>query len=125
MDDLRPVEWHRANAERMPFSSDSQDIVTSIFLLHELPATARLAVAGEVARVLKPGGIFVMIDSLQFGDKPGWDGLLEAFPDRFHEPYYGHFLADDLAAMFTKAGLHHAGTRHAFLSKVMTFVKPG
>ena len=45
----------------------------------------------EIARVLKPGGLFVFLDSLQMGDKPGWDGLLEGFPHRFHEPYYRHY----------------------------------
>ena len=55
--------------------------------------------------MLKPGGLFVFIDSLQMGDKPGWDGLLEAFPHRFHEPYYRHYSTDDLDGMFQAAGL--------------------
>ncbi|MBU2532406.1 MAG: class I SAM-dependent methyltransferase [Alphaproteobacteria bacterium] len=123
--DLRPVRWLRANAEAMPVETASQDVVTSIFLFHELPPEARRAVIGEVARVLKPGGIFVMIDSLQYDDKPGWDGLLEAFPERFHEPYYRHYLIDDLPAAFERAGLTLTGSRLIFLSKLLAFVKPG
>lgn len=84
--DLRPACWLRANAEAIPLDSASQDIVTSIFLFHELPPEVRRTVAGEMARVLKPGGTLVFMDSLQMGDKPTWDGLLEAFPVRFHEP---------------------------------------
>ena len=72
----------------MPLPDASADIVTSIFLYHELPPEVRRQVTAEIARVLKPGGLFVFLDSLQMGDKPGWDGLLEAFPHRFHEPYY-------------------------------------
>lgn len=120
---LRDVSWCRGPAEGMPFDDQSQDIVTSIFLFHELPGEVRRAVAAEVARVLKPGGIFVLIDSLQFGDKPGWDGLLEAFPERFHEPYYRQYLIDDLEQIFAAAGLEVQETRIAFMSKVMCFSK--
>jgi len=123
--DLRSVQWHRANAEAMPIEDASQDIVTSVFLFHELPAEARRVVASEVARVLKPGGLFVMIDSLQYGDRPDWDGLLEAFPERFHEPYYRHYLIDDLDQMFTAAGLAIESKRLVFMSRVLVARKPG
>ena len=122
--DLRPVELIHGNAEQIPLADGSQDIVTSIFLYHELPGDARRAVAAEVARVLQPGGTFVLIDSLQFGDKPSWDGLLESFPDRFHEPYYRHYLIDDLEQLFADVGLSVSDTRCAFMSKVMTVRKP-
>jgi hypothetical protein len=76
-------------------------------------------VTAEIARVLKPGGLFVFIDSVQLGDKPGWDGLLEVFPARFHEPYYRHYAIDDLDGMFAAAGLSPVQSWVAFLSKVM------
>ena len=63
----------------------------------------RRQVTAEIARVLKPGGLFVFLDSLQMGDKPGWDGLLESFPHRFHEPYYRSYAIDDLEGMFAAA----------------------
>ena len=69
--------------------------------------------------MLKPGGIYVLINSLQWGDRPGYDGLLEAFPVRFHEPYYENYLGDDLPALFTAGGLERAETSLAFLSKVV------
>ena len=34
----------------------------------------------EFTRVLRPGGRLVVVDSLQMGDRPAWDGLLAAFP---------------------------------------------
>jgi ubiquinone/menaquinone biosynthesis C-methylase UbiE len=116
---LRPAKFLAANAEALPFDDASQDIVTNVFLFHELPPDVRRTVAGEFARVLKPGGTLVFIDSLQMGDKPGWDGMLEAFPVRFHEPYYRHYAIDDLAGVFEGAGLEVVETRLAFLSKVM------
>jgi ubiquinone/menaquinone biosynthesis C-methylase UbiE len=122
---LRPAHLIEANAETMPLTDESQDIATSIFLFHELPAEARRAVAAEMARVLKPGGLMVFVDSLQYGDRPSWDGLLEAFPIRFHEPYYEGYAGDDLVAVFAGAGLQLESTWTSFLAKVIVCRKPG
>jgi ubiquinone/menaquinone biosynthesis C-methylase UbiE len=121
---LRPVTWIEGNAERLPFADAERDIVTCIFLFHELPPEVRRTVAREMARVLRPGGHLVFVDSLQMGDRPGWDGLLEAFPVRFHEPYYRHYAIDDLAGLFRESGLVVLETRLAFLAKVMVLQKP-
>ncbi|MFM1815036.1 MAG: hypothetical protein RLZ98_1731 [Pseudomonadota bacterium] len=120
---LRPAQLIEANAEALPLEDASIDIGTCIFLFHELPPEVRRTVTREMARVLKPGGLFVFIDSLQMGDRPGWDGLIEAFPERFHEPYYRHYAIDDLAGMFADAGLRPEGTSLAFLAKVMVLRK--
>ena len=113
------VHLAAANAESLPLADASQDIVTVIFLFHELPAAVRRRVAREMARVLKPGGLLVLLDSAQYGDVPGWDGALESFPHRFHEPYYRHYLEDDLDGAFTEAGLVPQETRSILLSKLM------
>lgn len=116
---LRPATLISGNAEAIPLPNASQDFVSAIFLLHELPPEVRRRVSSEIARVLKPGGLFVMVDSLQFGDRPEWDGLLEAFPVRFHEPYYRHYAIDDLDSMFAQAGLAAQEQSLAFMSKVI------
>ncbi len=116
---LRGAELIEAAAERMPLEDASVDIATSIFLFHELPPQVRRAVAAEIARVLKPDGLLVFLDSLQMGDRPGWDGLIEAFPERFHEPYYRHYATDDLDALFSAAGLAPELTTTPFLAKLM------
>jgi len=123
--DLRPARWIEGNGEAIPLDDESQDIVTSVFLFHELPPEVRRTVSREVARVLKPGGMFVFIDSLQMGDRPGWDGLLEGFPVRFHEPYYRHYSIDDLDAMFADAGMSAELSEPVFLSKLMVRRKAG
>lgn len=121
---LRAAELIAAPAEAMPIADGSIDIVTSVFLFHELPPDVRRQVAAEMARVLKPGGLLVFIDSLQMGDRPGWDGLLEAFPKRFHEPYYRHYSIDDLEGLFAAQGLTHEETALPFLAKMLVFRKP-
>jgi ubiquinone/menaquinone biosynthesis C-methylase UbiE len=119
MHGLRRADIMVGNAEHLPFADASQDVVTTIFLFHELPPDVRRRVAAEMARVLKPDGLLVFIDSLQFGDRPDWDGLLEAFPSRFHEPYYRHYAVDDLDAVFAEAGLPPVSTSTSYLSKMM------
>jgi ubiquinone/menaquinone biosynthesis C-methylase UbiE len=116
---LRRVDMVAGNAESIPLPDASQDIVTTVFLFHELPPLVRRQVAREMARVLKPGGRLIFIDSLQMGDRPGWDGLLEAFPQRFHEPYFRHYAIDDLDGLFAEADLAAEAQSVAFLSKVM------
>jgi len=108
-----------AAAEALPFSDASFDIVSSIYLFHELPPEIRRAAARQFARVLKPGGLFVFMDSLQLGDLPSYDPLLESFPDNFHEPYYASYIAEDLRTVFTDAGLEFISTEPIFLSKMM------
>lgn len=52
------VEWRRVNNEELPFQDESFDAVTS-FSVIEHRRDRRLAV-DEVARVLKPGGLFAL-----------------------------------------------------------------
>jgi ubiquinone/menaquinone biosynthesis C-methylase UbiE len=111
-------------AEELPLPDASQDAVTSIFMLHELPPQIRRTMMAECARVLKPGGRLVLVDSLQHGDEPDYDGMLELFPQNYHEPYYAGYLVEDFRSMAAACGLIHAGDTNAFISKVMVFDKP-
>lgn len=122
--DRRNIKLLQGNAETLPVPDASQDIVTSIYLYHELPGDVRQTVTREILRVLKPGGIYVLVDSLQWGDEPDYDGLLEAFPHRFHEPYYEHYLGDDLTSLFSASGFESIETSLAYLSKVVVGRKP-
>ena len=74
-------------AEAIPLADNSQDAVTSIFLFHELPPKVRRSALRECARVLKPGGRLILLDSLQRDDQPDYDGLLQLFPQNYHEPH--------------------------------------
>jgi ubiquinone/menaquinone biosynthesis C-methylase UbiE len=112
-----------ANAETLSFEDASQDIVACIYLFHELPPKVRGRVASEIARVLKPGGTAIIMDALQTGDAPDFDGLLEVFPIGFHEPYFTSYLKEDFAALFGARGLRQTEAKPAFLSKVMVFEK--
>lgn len=120
----RGVGFVHGRAEATGLPAANADVVTAVYLFHELPGKVRAQVAAEIARILKPGGTFILVDSIQRGDIPEFDGLLEYFPVGFHEPYYWDFVTSDLAALFGKAGLTHTETDIAFFSRVMVFVKP-
>src|SRR5262249_28892527 len=62
------------------------EAATSIFMFRELPALVRRVVLKECGGVLKPGGRLIVLDSLQEGDEPAYDALLERFPQNYHEP---------------------------------------
>ncbi|MGH1482781.1 MAG: class I SAM-dependent methyltransferase [Geminicoccales bacterium] len=119
--------WHaiEASAEYLPMRSESIDLITSVYLLHELPKKIRHLVACELVRVLKPNGQLVIVDSLQYGDHPPFDGLLDLFPVLYHEPYYKDYAETDLVGLFTEAGLHLRQIDRAFMSKIMVFDKAG
>lgn len=113
----------KAFAEDLPFSDAGFDAVTSVFLFHELPPKVRAQAAAEIARMVKPDGLYVMVDALQWGDVEDFDGLLEMFPRRFHEPYFDSYLHSDFAALFAPHGLVQTHSAPAFLSKVYVFEK--
>ncbi len=119
----RRAGYITAMAEQLPFADNSLDVVSCVFLFHELPPKVRRQVISEAARVLKPGGSFLFVDSLQTGDVPEYDGLLTLFPQLFHEPYYTSYLAEDFTSLFANAGLSERCMAPAFVSRVGEFVK--
>jgi ubiquinone/menaquinone biosynthesis C-methylase UbiE len=121
----RDVALHTGNAEAMPYADASFDVVTSIYLFHEVPPEVRRTVAAEFARVLKPGGRLIFMDSLQHGDVDSYDVLLDSFPVSFHEPYYPSYTREDLPGLFAAAGLEPVSSEPVFLSKLVVCDKPG
>ncbi len=122
---MRSTRIVQAAAEALPVPDASQDVITCIYLFHELPRKIRAQVAVEWVRVLKPGGIVVFIDSLQTGDKPTMDGLITLFPLAFHEPYYADYSQQDLAELFIRAGLTIRSVSLNFMSKMIVLEKAG
>ncbi len=108
-------------AEALPLADGALDIATAIYLFHELPPKIRRRVAAELARVIKPGGLFVLVDTLQAGDEPDYDGLLELFPQLFHEPYYDSYQQEDLESLFGASGFRLESANNAFFSRISRF----
>ncbi len=119
-----PAQLVQANGEDLPFVDEFFEATTSTFLFHELPAAARQNVINEAFRVTKPGGVFVICDSIQVMDTPEFEPLMENFPAMFHEPYYRHYVSDDLVARLEAAGFTDVETSNHFMSKYWVARKP-
>ncbi len=63
------VSVFQGNVLSLPFTDNSFDCATSHLVLHHVKPEDRIACAGEIARVLKPGGLLVFAD--MFCDVPG------------------------------------------------------
>ena len=84
----------------------------------------RLIVIGEnlhATRVVKRDGLVVIVDSIQRGDRPSWDGLLDLFPHYFHEPFYAEYANGSIESWFLAQGFAPFSSERAFLSKVAAF----
>jgi ubiquinone/menaquinone biosynthesis C-methylase UbiE len=74
------LEFVQGDAENLPFSDNSFDVVVNVEASHCYPDFPRFL--AEVARVLKPGGFFLYAD-FRFSDGIGkWESALQATPLR-------------------------------------------
>ncbi|MBW4497064.1 MAG: class I SAM-dependent methyltransferase [Oscillatoria princeps RMCB-10] len=114
----------QANAEELPYKDSYFHAVTSVFLFHELPPAARQKVIQQCFRVTQPGGVFIICDAIQVSDSPEFMPMMENFPDMFHEPYYKHYITDDLTERLEKAGFTNISTEVHLFSKYWVAHKP-
>uniref|UniRef100_A0A6C0AXV2 Methyltransferase domain-containing protein n=1 Tax=viral metagenome TaxID=1070528 RepID=A0A6C0AXV2_9ZZZZ len=58
-----PIKYIHKNAEDMDnIENESQELVVCNFIMHELPESATINIINEAYRILKPGGVFAIID---------------------------------------------------------------
>ncbi|GFH12559.1 methyltransf_25 domain-containing protein, partial [Haematococcus lacustris] len=74
-------------------------------------------------RVLKPGGLCVLTDSTQLGDRPEWDNLVANF-GKFDEPWYVSFINHKLGETFQAAGFQPHIKYVSSATKTLSFLKP-
>lgn len=114
----------QGNAEAMPFAEGSMQGVTCVFLMHELPAEARQAVLDDCFRVLEPGGVLVLADSVQLSDSPQFEVAMDNFRRVFHEPYYRDYIGDDINGRLSAAGFSGIRASSHLMTRVWTATKP-
>ncbi len=114
----------QAKAEELPYLDNYFHGLSCVFTFHELPPEVRQRVIEEAFRVIKPGGVFVICDSIQALDFPELTPMMENFPAIFHEPYYRHYITDNLTERFEKAGFENVVIANHFVSKYWVAYKP-
>jgi SAM-dependent methyltransferase len=78
----------------------------------------------EALRVLKPGGLLVLADSLQWNDNPELNWALERFPKVYHEPFYKNYLHDPLEDLLADLSAAKASKDQGFFTKTAWIQKP-
>jgi len=122
--DVEDLSLVAENAESLPFSDGYADIVTSVYMFHEMPINARRNALAEMYRVLRPGGLLVLEDSAQLSDSGFLEGVLRAFPQDFHEPFYDNYLENCLTELTRGAGFQIESSEVHLVSKVVVARKP-
>ncbi len=92
------IRFDTAVIEALPFAEATFDIVLSTLVIHHLTDEGRRLGIGEIARVVKPGGVVLVVDL------GGADNERRRL--RLRVPNHAHFELDEVAPAFDRAGLH-------------------
>ena len=117
------IQLIKGNAEELPFENDSFQCISCVYLFHELPRTIRAKVLNEFFRVLEPGGILVLADSIQISDSPDFTSVMESFYKSFHEPFYCDYIKEDIDSKIEDVGFKDVKSNSFFMTKVWSAVK--
>jgi len=97
------AEFVQADAEELPFAPARFDRVTCRIAPHHFPNVERFV--QEVARVLKPGGLFLLIDNIA-PDAPDLDTFINTV-EKWRDSSHGRCSTlVEWRRFFTDAGLH-------------------
>ncbi len=113
--DVSPVSLQRAQrnvpqakyvealAEEMPFLDHQFDLVHTSVAMHEMKPSALRQIINEVYRVLKPGGVFALIDFHKPTNPIFWPGIV-LFLWLFETQTAWQLLETDLVGLLKEAG---------------------
>lgn len=122
--DLRKIDFVQGDSAALPFLKERFDAVYSCFLFHELPLEERRKTIQEGWRVLKNGGFYGLVDSIQLEDKKDFEWALQQFPVDFHEPFYKNYIQNSMEGLLSHAGFENVRTQTGFFSKAIGARKP-
>jgi ubiquinone/menaquinone biosynthesis C-methylase UbiE len=96
------VDFRLGDVERLDLPDSNFDVVTSRFSAHHYPAPEKAL--AEVVRVLRPGGAFLLVDSVA-PEAPGCDTFLNAIEVLRDPSHVRDHRVSEWKAMFAAAGL--------------------
>jgi SAM-dependent methyltransferase len=100
------VQFRQGLAEHTGLESGSFDAVLTYILFHEVPSRLFDPIVAEIARLLRPGGTFTIVDAPNGTVFPAGQRLWLQFDAQYNcEPYSPAFVATDLRALLERHGL--------------------
>jgi ubiquinone/menaquinone biosynthesis C-methylase UbiE len=101
----REVTFMQGLIESSGFPDNHFDIITSFIVFHEMPPEISKQIIAEVKRMLRPGGIFAIIDFPAMPMAPPLSAYFVDFDHRDNcEPFTVPFMMSDLPGTLTKEG---------------------
>lgn len=98
------LRFEVADAVNLPFRGNYFDVACISFGLHDMPQAIRESVLKEMARVIKPGGMLVIVDYDLPENRLGrW--LIYRLTQLYEGPYYSEFIRSDLHNLLRKFGV--------------------
>jgi len=97
------ASYVEAPAEEMPFADNQFDLVHTSVTLHEMKLSQLQAIINEVYRVLKPGGVFAVVDFHKPTNWLFWPGLA-LFLQLFETETAWQLLETDLIELLKDTG---------------------
>jgi ubiquinone/menaquinone biosynthesis C-methylase UbiE len=97
------ASYVEAFAEEMPFADNLFDVVHTSVALHEMQPLQLRKIINEVYRVLKPGGVFTLVDFHAPTNPIFWPGV-SVFLLLFETETAWQLLKTDLAKLLTETG---------------------
>ncbi|MBW4678089.1 MAG: class I SAM-dependent methyltransferase [Desmonostoc geniculatum HA4340-LM1] len=97
------ASYVEAFAEEMPFADNLFDVVHTSVALHEMQPQQLRKIINEVYRVLKPGGVFTLVDFHAPTNPIFWPGV-SVFLLLFETETAWELLKTDLAGLLTETG---------------------
>ncbi|MEH2436204.1 MAG: class I SAM-dependent methyltransferase [Nostoc sp.] len=94
-----------AFAQKMPFADNLFDVVHTSVALHEMQPEQLRKIISEVYRVLKPGGVFTLVDFHAPTNPIFWPGV-SVFLLLFETETAWQLLKTDLPGLLTEAGFN-------------------
>lgn len=107
------VHYVQGMAENTGLPAESFDLIVAIFLFHEMPRKARDQTVREAYRLLRPGGVFAIMESPPFEVlldqySPLSAFLLDSTGRRMDDPYIPEFFTENRVEMMKRGGFETA-----------------
>lgn len=117
------IDFIQGDVSDLPFKGERFDAVLSCFLFHELPLDIRRRSIQEAYRVLHPGGVFGVVDTLQYDDSKELNWAFQLFQN-IEDLTFDNYLKNSLEGMLKNQNFQDLSVERGFVSKSILCKKP-